>query len=68
MTTLSSPIAAKSHNPIIKTFCERLQERGKQTMVIIGAAMRKLLCLALGVLKSGQPFDPNYVHRTGGAI
>jgi transposase len=61
-------ISAKSHNPIIKAFCERLKERGKQTMVIIGAAMRKLLCLALGVLKSGQPFDPNYVHRTGGTI
>jgi transposase len=61
-------ISAKSHNPIIKAFCERLKERGKQTMVIIGAAMRKLLCLALGVLKSGQPFDPNYVQRTGGAI
>jgi len=29
-------------------------------MTIIGAAMRKLLCLALGVLKSGIPFDPNY--------
>jgi hypothetical protein len=23
--------------------------------------MRKLLCLAYGVLKSGKPFDPNYV-------
>jgi hypothetical protein len=29
-------------------------------MVVIGAAMRKLLCLALGVLKSGVPFDPHY--------
>ena len=26
----------------------------------IGAAMRKLLCLSLGVLKSGVPFDPSY--------
>jgi hypothetical protein len=25
-----------------------------------GAAMRKLLSLCLGVLKSGVPFDPNY--------
>ena len=29
-------------------------------MVIVGAAMRKLLQLVYGVLKSGMPFDPNY--------
>jgi hypothetical protein len=27
-------------------------------MVIVGAAMRKLLHLIYGVLKSGKPFDP----------
>ena len=61
-------ISAKKHNPLIKAFCERLEERGKPTMVIIGAAMRKLLCLALGVLKSGQPFDPNYTQRRHATI
>jgi len=38
----------------------RLREAGKCKMVILGAAMRKLLCIAFGVLKSGKPFDPNY--------
>jgi hypothetical protein len=33
---------------------------GEHNMTIIGAAMRKLLCLAVGILKSGVPFDPNY--------
>ncbi|MBI3536375.1 MAG: IS110 family transposase [Chloroflexi bacterium] len=47
-------------NPIIQAFCARLAERGLCAMAIIGAAMRKLLCLAYGVLKSGRPFDPNY--------
>jgi len=61
-------ISAKNHNPAIRAFCQRLEARGKQSMVIVGAAMRKLLCLALGVLKSGQPFDPNYIQRTGAAI
>jgi transposase len=28
-------------------------------MVIIAAAMRKLIHIAFGVLKSGKPFDPN---------
>ena len=53
-------VVAKNHNPIIKVFCERLSGRGKCKMVIIGAAMRKLVHLAYGVLKSGRPFDPNY--------
>lgn len=53
-------ISAMRFNPLIQTFCARLGERHKQSMIIIAAAMRKLLCLALGVLKSGQPFDPHY--------
>jgi transposase len=32
-------------------------------MSIIVAAMRKLLHLAYGVLKSGQPFDPHYLDQ-----
>lgn len=56
-------ISAMRYNPIIKTFCDNLRERGKINMVMIGAAMRKLLCLALGVLKSGIPFDPNYARK-----
>lgn len=51
-------ISAMRYNPVVSNFCERLAQRNKHKMVIIGAAMRKLLCLALGVLKSNQPFDP----------
>lgn len=29
-------------------------------MVTVGTAMRKLLQLIYDILKSGQPFDPNY--------
>lgn len=53
-------VVAKRYNPLIKALCERLAARGKPPMVQIGAAMRKLLHLAYGVLKSRQPFDPNY--------
>jgi transposase len=56
-------ISAMRHNPLVATFCDRLLERGKHKMVVVGAAMRKLLAIALGVLKSGQPFDPNYLQR-----
>jgi transposase len=49
------------HNPAVHAFARRLQARGKRPirpMVIVGAAMRKLLPLIYGVLKSGKPFDP----------
>jgi transposase len=52
-------LVAWRHNPAIRAFCERLKSRGKHGKAILGAAMRKLLCLAYGVLKSGKPFDPN---------
>ncbi|MCS3685225.1 transposase, partial [Salinibacter ruber] len=38
---------------------ERLKKRGKKKMVVIGAAMRKLLHICYGVLKSDRPFDPS---------
>lgn len=38
-------------------FGDRLKEWGKEKMVVIGAAMRKLLHSCYGVLKSGRPFD-----------
>jgi transposase len=53
-------IVAKRCNPVISTFCGRLIERGKPPKVAIGAAMRKMLHIVYGVLKSGKPFDPNY--------
>jgi transposase len=53
-------VVASQHNPVVKQLCERLAQRGLCNMARIGAAMRKLLCLAYGVLKSGQPFDPDY--------
>lgn len=51
-------LVAKRFNPCIRAFCQRLAANGKPKMVVVGAAMRKLLVLAYGVVKSGQPFDP----------
>jgi len=53
-------IVATQHNPIIRAVSERLRERGKCPMLIVGAAMRKLIHIVYGVLKSGRPFDPDY--------
>lgn len=55
-------VVAKSRNPIIHSFCERLSNSGLLPMEVIGAAMRKLLHLVFGVLKTGRPFDPNYLN------
>jgi transposase len=51
-------IVAMRHNPAVRALTERLRARGKRPMVIVGAAMRKLLHLIYGVLKSDRPFDP----------
>ena len=51
-------IVAIKHNPQITALSMRMKGRGKCPMEIIGAAMRKLVHIAYGVLKSGRPFDP----------
>jgi transposase len=53
-------MTAKRYNPIVRSFCQRLARHGKNKMEIIGAAMRKLIHIAFGVLKSGKPFDPTH--------
>jgi transposase len=57
-------ITALRFNPLIKAFGLRLSAQGKSKMLIIGAAMRKLLHLAYGVLKSQRPFDPAFSAQT----
>ena len=44
-------------------WAEGLRQRGKSKMAVIGAAMRKLIHLAYGVLKSGRPFDPEWTRK-----
>jgi len=53
-------LCAIGKNPIVRDIYLRLTLAGKARMAAVGAAMRKLLALAFGVLKSGKPFDPNY--------
>lgn len=51
-------VVSMNHNSAIRAMAERLRAKGKAGKQIVCAAMRKLLCIAYGVLKSGQPFDP----------
>jgi transposase len=53
-------IVATQYNPHIKALYERLLARGKSRMSALGAAMRKLVHLCFGVIKTQLPYQPNY--------
>jgi transposase len=49
-------------NPTIRASVARLRAEGRPKMVIVGAAMRRLVHLAFGVLKSGRAYKPQGIH------
>ena len=55
-------VAALRCNPTIQAMRTRLRAAGKTPMVIVGAAMRKLIHLAYGVLKSRRAYEPTCAH------
>jgi hypothetical protein len=52
-------------NPLLKTFPECLLENGEKSKQIIIAVVRKLLHQIYGILKSGQPYNPENRGFTG---
>jgi transposase len=62
-TLYMAALTALQHNPIIRALGERLAAKGKDDKRAVVAAMRKLVRLIYGVLKQGQPFDPNWQNR-----
>ena len=57
-------VVATRYNPHVKSVYDRLLARGKSKMSAIGAAMRKLVHLCFGVLKTRQPYQANYAKIT----
>jgi transposase len=57
-------LVALRFNPLVRDFGERLSARGKSRMAVAGAAMRKLLHIIFGVLRTGKPFDPHLASKT----
>lgn len=53
-------VSAIRYNPHVKAVYDRLLARGKSKMSALGAAMRKLVHLCYGVLKTRQPYQANY--------
>jgi len=56
-------VTALRCSPFFQQWAEGLRQRGKSKMAVIGAAMRKLIHLAYGVLKTGRPFDPEWAQK-----
>lgn len=56
-------IVATRCNPHVKALYERLLARGKSKMSALGAAMRKLVHLCFGVLKTQQPYEYDYTRN-----
>jgi len=53
-------LVALSWNPVIQDLADRMMKSNHNKMEIVIAAMKKLLHLAYGVLKTQKPFDPAY--------
>ena len=53
-------VVATRYNPHVKAVYERLLARGKSKMSALGAAMRKLVHLCFGVIKTRKPYQHNY--------
>lgn len=58
-------MVAARYNPLVADFWNRLKAQNKPGKVIVVACMHKLLAIAYGVLRSGKPFDPSHLKRTG---
>ena len=56
---------AKRHNPLVQNLVTRMKAEGHCANAITVAVMRKLLHFVYGVLKSQQPFDPDYLVKQG---
>jgi transposase len=56
-------LSALQHNPVIRTFYQRLVAAGKPKKVAVCAAARKLLRIAWAVGTKGQPFNPLHAQR-----
>lgn len=56
-------MVASRHNPLLRQFSLRLLANGMAKKAVIGAVMHKLVHLIYGVIRTGKPFDPNYLSK-----
>lgn len=63
---LSALGASKSHSRL-RTYYRSMRDTGKPAKVALIALGRKLLCIGLAVVRSGQPYDDGFILPRGGA-
>ena len=56
-------LVAARHNPLLKTFYQRLLAAGKAKKVALVAVMHKLLLILNAMIKRDQMWEPRYVHN-----
>lgn len=57
-------ISASRHNPLLAAFANRLHQHGMAKMAVITAVARKLVHQMYGVIRSGQPFNPDHLQQS----
>jgi transposase len=55
-------LSAVRYNSVLKTFYQRLLDKGKAKKVALVACMHKLLSILNAICKSGQPWRENFSH------
>ena len=55
-------LVASRHNPVIRSFYQRLLAAGKPKKLALTACMRKLLTILNGMVKSGQHWKPHAIN------
>ncbi|WP_066336475.1 IS110 family transposase [Azohydromonas lata] len=61
-TLYMATLVAVRHNPVLRTYYERLLAAGKRKKVALVAAMRKLLTMLNAIAKHGSPWNPEMHH------
>ena len=55
-------LVASRHNPVIRSFHQRLLAAGKPKKLALTACMRKLLTILNGMVKTGQRWNPQAIN------
>ena len=56
-------LVASQHNPVIRSFYQRLLAAGKPKKLALTACMRKLLTILNSMVKNGQHWNPNVISN-----
>lgn len=63
-----SALSAKKHNPRLKDFYQRIQERKPAKKIAVAAVMRKQLLLIYTIWKNNTGFEPDYEQKKADRI